>query len=249
MTPTVPAATLIIFRRHAGETQILFVERAATMAFAAGAIVFPGGRVDPGDHMLAANFPEIDGDDAAARIAAIRETVEEAGIAIGLDGAIDPASIAQLRKYLHEGLVFADALAALRIQLRLDLIVPFSRWRPPAPERRIFDTRFYLAEARDEALTATVDETENVRLFWATARQVLDDADAGKITVIFPTRRNLERLAQFADFDAARADTRRFPAQLIVPWTEDRNGVPHLCIPENIGYPICSEAKETALRG
>ena len=46
----IPAATLVLFRDHPGRApDLLFVERAKTMAFAGGAIVFPGGRVDPGD--------------------------------------------------------------------------------------------------------------------------------------------------------------------------------------------------------
>ena len=55
------------------------IERTGPMAFAAGALVFPGGRIDKDDRSSAegiAAFP-----DAAARIAAIRETIEETGIA------------------------------------------------------------------------------------------------------------------------------------------------------------------------
>lgn len=245
----IPAATLIVFRRHAERSEILFVERAGTMTFAAGAIVFPGGRVDPGDRMLAERFPDLDAEDGAARIAAIRETIEEAGIAIGLVGTPDPLAVAQLRVYLNDGLVFADALAALHLELRPDLLVPLTRWRPNFAEHRVFDTRFYLAEAPDDALTATVDQTENARLFWATAQDVIDAADAGRVKIIFPTRRNLDRLAQFADFAEARADAERFAPDLITPWVEDRDGVQYLCIPDNLGYPICAEPLEATKRG
>lgn len=248
MDQAIPAATLIVFRRHAGRSEILFVERAGTMAFAAGAIVFPGGRVDPGDRMLAARFPHLDADDGAARIAAIRETIEEAGTAVGLVGAPDPQTVAKLRVHLNHGLVFADALAALQLELSPDLLVPFSRWCPHAQERRTFDTRFYLAEASDDALTATVDETENVRLFWATAQQLLDDADAGRVKIIFPTRRNLDRLALCAGFAEAKAQAAMFAPDLIRPWIEDRDGVPTLCIPEDRGYPICAEPLSSAQR-
>ncbi|MDB5714126.1 MAG: hydrolase [Sphingomonadales bacterium] len=249
MTTAIPAATLIVYRRRGALSEILFVERAGTMAFAAGAIVFPGGRVDPGDRMLAERFPDIDPDDAAARIAAIRETIEEAGTAVGLAGVPDAATVGKLRAHLNDGLVFADALAALRIELCPELLVPFSRWCPHGRESRTFDTRFYLAEALDDALLATVDETENVRLFWATARQVLDDADAGRVKVIFPTRRNLDRLALFADFAEAQAHAMKFAPDKIVPWIEERNGVPTLCIPEDRGYPVCAEPLDGIRRG
>ena len=82
LPPAIPAATLILMRPSAapgGAPEILMMERAANMAFAAGALVFPGGRIDPDDHITAAALaPELD--DAPARIAAIRETIEESGI-------------------------------------------------------------------------------------------------------------------------------------------------------------------------
>ena len=55
----IPAATLILMRPSAagGPPEILMLERSETMAFAAGALVFPGGRIDPEDHALAARFP------------------------------------------------------------------------------------------------------------------------------------------------------------------------------------------------
>jgi 8-oxo-dGTP pyrophosphatase MutT (NUDIX family) len=249
MSLAIPAATAIVFRRNAAQPELLFVERAQTMAFAPGAIVFPGGRVDPGDRMLAQNFPEFELEDAAARIAAIRETVEEAGLAIGLNGALDAIAVNQLRNHLRAGALFADVIAALRIELRPELLVPFSRWRPHVAETRVFDTRFYLAEAPDEAVVATVDETENVQLFWATALNVIENANTGRIKVIFPTRRNLDRLAQFGTFAEARIDADRFPIELIVPWIDDRDGAPHLCIPDSLGYPVCSELLATVQRG
>ena len=43
----IPAATLIVVREAAaGAPQLLMVERAPGMAFAGGALVFPGGRID-----------------------------------------------------------------------------------------------------------------------------------------------------------------------------------------------------------
>ncbi|MBU6207671.1 MAG: NUDIX domain-containing protein, partial [Alphaproteobacteria bacterium] len=80
----IPAATLILFDdREDADALHLMVERAASMAFAAGALVFPGGRVDDDDRAQAAHYPALDPVDAAARIAAIRETLEETGVAAG----------------------------------------------------------------------------------------------------------------------------------------------------------------------
>ncbi|GAA3263465.1 hypothetical protein GCM10020258_28820 [Sphingomonas yabuuchiae] len=87
MTPDpIPAATLILMREGPDADalpEVLMVERGAALAFLGGAMVFPGGRVDPGDHALVpADAP--DREETAARIAAIRETIEEVGLGIGL---------------------------------------------------------------------------------------------------------------------------------------------------------------------
>ena len=247
LPPAIPAATLVIFRdAPSGPPELLLVERAKAMTFAAGALVFPGGRIDQGDRSLAATLPG-DPDDTAARIAAIRETIEEAGLPIGLTPT--PADLASLRRSLHAGTPFADALAIAGSTLDLDDLTPFARWLPQHPGMRIFDTRFYLARLPAGAPAATVDETENVHLLWATAAQVLADADSGRATIIYPTRRNLERLAQFASFDDAVAQARAFPVRTITPWQEERDGLPHLCIPTDLGYPVTAEPLRNAMRG
>jgi hypothetical protein len=125
----------------------------------------------------------------------------------------------------------------------------FARWRPAHEHMRIFDTRFYLAAWPEGAAEPVVDATENSRLLWASAQQVLADCDAGRATIIFPTRRNLERLAQFDSYAAAIADTRNRQVTTVTPWTEERGGVPHLCIPDDIGYPVTAEILHSAMRG
>ncbi len=248
LPPAIPAATLIIFRSAAdGPPELLMVERAKAMVFAGGAMVFPGGRIDPGDHALA---ELLDGDEeTAARIAAVRETIEEAGLPIGLSTLPSAAALADMRKALHDGVMLAEALAGAGATLDLEQLVPWARWRPAHRNMRIFDTRFYLAELPNDAPRATVDETENVRLVWATARQMLADADAGKLEIIFPTRRNLERLAQFDSFTDTAAHARDTPIKTVTPWSESRDGEEHLCIPDDCGYPVTSEVIARAMRG
>jgi 8-oxo-dGTP pyrophosphatase MutT (NUDIX family) len=250
MSPeAIPAATLVLFREHDGRTEHLFVERAGTMRFAAGAIVFPGGRIDAGDRAMATHVPARDAEDAAGRIAAIRETIEEAGVAIGVTPAPDADLVKLLRRQLNDGMVFSDVLAAAHLHLDLDALTPFARWCPNMHHTRNFDTRFYIARALIDAPMATVDATENVRLFWATAQSVLDDADVGRVQIIFPTRRNLERLALLGDFTSASAQAAEIEARKITPWIEDRDGVSHLCIPADRGYPVTSEVLTSATRG
>lgn len=242
-----PAATLVIFRDRAGlPPEILMVERDKAMAFAGGAMVFPGGRVDPADQALAALIGG-DADDTAARIAAIRETVEEAGVAIGLDPP--PRDLPAFRAALHAGRTLADLLHDEGAALRPDALVPFARWLPNHATSRIFDARFYLARLPEGAEPATVDRTENTRLVWTSAAAMLAEADAGRAAIIFPTRRNLERLATYASFDEACADAAAYPIRAITPWIEARGDVDHLCIPDDLGYPVTAEPLADAMRG
>ena len=70
--PAIPAATVVLLRDDP-DPRVLMLHKTSKIAFG-GMWVFPGGRIDDEDHPL-------DGDlDVAARNAAARETMEEAGI-------------------------------------------------------------------------------------------------------------------------------------------------------------------------
>lgn len=239
-----PAATVVIVRDCVeAAPELLMMERASTMAFAAGALVFPGGAVDDADHDLAARIGGgLDADEAAARIAAIRETIEEAGLGIALCGATDAATILRLRDGLHDGKPLGDLIDRHGVRLDLDALTPFARWHPAPFEqaRRIYDTRFYIACA-PEGQMASVDSTENVRLFWSSAADTLARCAAGEGQVIFPTRRNLERLALGASHADLVAQAGAYPVEKVRPWKEERDGELHLCIPDHLGYPVTSE--------
>lgn len=243
----IPAATLILMRRaeDGGAPELLITERADTMAFAAGALVFPGGRIDPDDHLAALAYPEHG--DSAARIAAVRETIEETGLAPALPPLAGPRT-QDLRDRLRLGTPFSALLESERLSLDLSALTPFARWCPNFRETRRFDTLFYLAEAPTGSPQPSADEAEAVRAFWGSAARVLEELDAGRAHAIFPTRRNLERLARFSSIEEARADAQRFPIEKITPWVEERAGEKWVCIPEHIGYPVTAEPLATARR-
>ena len=239
----IPAATLVLMRARAGQApELLMMERTGTMAFAAGALVFPGGRIDPEDCEAAASLGA-DGEHGAAKIAAIRETIEETGIAVGLSGSTEG-----LRAAMDAGEPFSALLGSRGRSVDLDALTPFARWCPNFRETRRFDTHFYLAEAPADAPEPTVAPHEAVRAFWASAAEIIDEIEAGRAHAIFPTRRNLERLARFGSIDEARADAARFPVRKITPWVEQRGGGAFVCIPDDAGYPVTSEPLETARR-
>ncbi|MEO9600692.1 NUDIX hydrolase [Parasphingorhabdus sp.] len=251
MPKPIPASTLVIFRDQPGSDapNLLMVERSAKMAFAAGAAVFPGGRIDDADFDFAKALGHDDFEEYGGRIAAIRESIEETGIAVAVEGNLGAQRVSEARAALHEGTVLADICGQFDWQLELEKLVPFSRWCPPFAEKRVFDTRFYMISHDDHQAQATVDETENYNLFWGNAQSVLDRAEAGEVKIIFPTKRNLERLAQFGSFDEAVAHAKDYPSTMVSPHIEKRDDGAHLCIPEGIGYPITSEPMQAVQRG
>ena len=87
LPPAIPAATVVLLRDAPGGVESLMLRRNSKLAFAGGAWVFPGGRIDPEDYP--SDSPSIDGSDlaVAARTAAVREAMEEAGL------AVDPAGL------------------------------------------------------------------------------------------------------------------------------------------------------------
>lgn len=247
-----PAATLILFRDDpaGGPPKLLMVERSSKMAFAAGAAVFPGGRVDQADYDFAETIKgDLDVLDVAARIGALRETLEEAGLAVGLTGTLGFERVARARQQLHDGVSFADVCAEFEWMPDLAALTPWARWRPPNIAPRIYDTRFYIADANRVKKDGWVDNTENHSLFWAGAQEVLDRSNREELQVIFPTRRNLERLALFGSFAEAKAHALDFPVELCLTYMEERDGERYLCIPDGLGYPVLSEPASTAMHG
>ena len=241
----IPAATLVVWRDGADGPEILVVERSARMAFAAGAIVFPGGRVDQADRELANLLGRAD---EAPKITAIRETVEETGIVSGIAGTSDPALGLQLQAALHSGRDLATLLREHGLELDLDALTPFARWMPAFKQPRKFDTLFYLTPAPAGEWVPRPQEGECVAAEWTGPADMLDRIAHGEASAIFPTKRNLERLATHHSFSAALADARNHSIETIIPWVEEIDGEPHVRIPEGRGYPIISEPLATAFR-
>ncbi|TRD12034.1 NUDIX domain-containing protein [Erythrobacter insulae] len=250
----IPAATIVIFRTASdgGPPEVLMTVRSRNMAFAGGMAVFPGGRVDPADFKLAETLKNstLSVDEIAHQIAAIRETLEETGLALGLSGDITADSARRARTMIEAEGALAPVLDAFGWDLDLDQIVPFARWFPQNEKlSRVYDTRFYLADLGTGEVDVSIDNSENTRLFWTSAQGAIDAAGRGEIKLIFPTRRNLERLALFANFDEARAHAEAIPVKTIIPQIDDSNDQPMLTIMEDAGYPITAELLSTVKRG
>ncbi|WP_284124903.1 NUDIX hydrolase [Parerythrobacter aestuarii] len=249
----IPAATVVIFRDGSedGPPEILMTVRSKTMVFAGGMAVFPGGRVDDADFELARSVQgELPQDETAHQIAVVRETLEETGLAIGLVGEVTAETAAGARRRLLETEALAPVLEEFGWTLDFDQLTPFARWFPKN-ERipRVYDTRFYLANLGTGAVDIAVDNSENTHLFWTTAKGALDMAETGEIKLIFPTRRNIERLALFGSYGEARQQARDIPVRTITPFMTERDGERWLEIDADLGYPVTGEPLESVARG
>ena len=241
----IPAATLVVVRdRRDGPPELLMVERSEGMSFAAGALVFPGGRIDDADRELGAEI----GSDGAV-VAAIRETIEETAIPVGLRSPPRPEHCLEIQRALVAGEDLPHVMDQAGLDLDPSALTPFARWVPRFHAVRRFDTMFYVAAAPIGDWQPKVIEGECAAAYWLTAQKVLDREARGEARLIFPTRRNLERLAQHSTFAEIRSDALAHPIEPVTPWIEERDGEKFITIPAHLGYPVTQERLDGLWRG
>ncbi|MSP26470.1 MAG: hypothetical protein EXR75_15240 [Myxococcales bacterium] len=194
------------------ELRIFCVRRHAASPFLGGAVVFPGGKLDPADcafasadgvvervHELVSNREHAVG----LAVCACREALEEAGLCQTAP-AIDDATVMLARAALTQGVtlaaLFADRLANHR--LMTSALVPFSRWVTPAAESRRYDARFFLARA-PEGQRGQHDAHETTSGVWATPSEMLAAFERGDVFLAPPTLRCFELLRGITTYEAA----------------------------------------------
>jgi 8-oxo-dGTP pyrophosphatase MutT (NUDIX family) len=242
-SPAIPAATLVVVRESGGPPELLMVERAEGMAFAGGALVFPGGRIDDQDRALAPT------DEAAAAVAAIRETLEETAIPVGISPVPDELLAAELQRELLADQPFGDLLRRHGLALDASALTLFARWVPKFHATRRFDTLFFLARAPGPDWQPRIVPGECSAALWISATDAVERDRSGEARLIFPTRRNLERLALHDSFAAMKADAEAHSIDPISPWVEEVDGENFITIPEGIGYPVTREKLDGLWRG
>jgi 8-oxo-dGTP pyrophosphatase MutT (NUDIX family) len=246
-----PASTILLLRDGiAREIEVFMMVRHYEIDFNSGALVFPGGSVDKGDHDIIAS-PELyaggDGLDRASlsfRIAAIRETFEESGILLarprGSKALVDAkragAIEAAHRTALCEGkTTFPKVLSDNGVLLALDELVPYAHWITPEGLPKRFDTWFFLAAAPPEQVGAH-DGKESTDSIWVSPREALEGGQSGRFKLPFPTTRNLIRLGKQPNVKAALDGSMGKPIVTVMPVVTKHDGVRQLRIPLEAGY-------------
>lgn len=212
-----PAATVLLLREGAEGPEVFMVLRHDAIAFAGGALVFPGGRMDAGDAALAARQGLSDRP-GALRFCALRETFEEAAILLTRETpGVTLEARAALQRRLNAGaLDFAALLDGLALTPAPERLVHFAHWITPPTRPKRFDTHFYLAEAPADQ-EAAHDGGEAVDNVWIRPRRALEEADAGLRKLVVATRLNLMRLARFGSVAEILAHAAATPVVTIEP--------------------------------
>jgi 8-oxo-dGTP pyrophosphatase MutT (NUDIX family) len=211
--PTIPASTVLLLRDGDDGPEVFMVVRHHEIDSFSGALVFPGGKVDPGDGEARQYCVGAEGMEDTAltfRVAAIREAFEECGVLLAYDNGGDflrAERLAELETAWRDRLqgdeaTIGELCAAENLRLAIDHLVHFAHWITPRVVPKIFDTHFFLAAAPADQV-ALHDGEESTDSTWITPAAAVAEAEAGRRTVVFPTRMNLGKLGRSKTVDEA----------------------------------------------
>jgi glyoxylase-like metal-dependent hydrolase (beta-lactamase superfamily II)/8-oxo-dGTP pyrophosphatase MutT (NUDIX family) len=243
-----PAATLVVLRDTPAGPEVLMMRRNESASFGSGAYVFPGGRVDDTDRGPAAYAlsPALSDADASAQlglesdglaywIAAIRETLEEAGLLFAGPGSGAGHDTATHNAVTHNAATHNAATHNAATQdrttrdptaLRNVLHAGAAGFTDLMTTRRVqLDTASlaYLARWITHAgrprrfdtrffiarapsgQTVSHDGHELVEHLWIRPEEALERHRRGQLQLMFPTLRTLESLRSHNSVEAALA--------------------------------------------
>ncbi|OGR51850.1 MAG: hypothetical protein A3J80_01180 [Desulfobacula sp. RIFOXYB2_FULL_45_6] len=192
--PLRQASTVILVREKNDAFEVYLLRRSNKSGFMDGLYVFPGGVVDPEDKGIESWAPYVDLDpDKMERqlggtgisleevlsfsIAAIRETLEEAGVLIastkGKAGAdLDHICAFRLNTDLPKSW-FRTKIMEENWILSLSSLGRWSHWITPVLMKKRFDTRFFIV-FMPQGQTCIPDNTETKHGVWLTPQKALE---------------------------------------------------------------------------
>ena len=219
---------MILTRERADRLQIYLLKRSVKSGFMAGNYVFPGGTLDPEDRDinlfeshsdldLSAIATRLGGDLPAETalafcVAAIRETLEEAGVFlahhnVNLDKKMEQIDSLRLTANLTKGW-FAKLVSGTGWRLTLTALSRWSHWITPKLMKRRFDTRFFLADMPADQYCQP-DSRETVQGLWISPEEGLAGNMDGTIPLSPPTLVTLHELLKYPSLRDLQAESRR----------------------------------------
>ncbi|HLE42682.1 MAG TPA: NUDIX domain-containing protein, partial [Methylomirabilota bacterium] len=177
--PLRQAASVLAGRDGPAGLELLVVERGRESRFLPRYVAFPGGSEEPGDAQLArAWFAD---EAQALRATAVRELVEEAGLALTADGLVDAGD--------------PDSLDPVHsAPPTLDQLPEVARWVAPERIPVRFDARYFAIAAPGE-LEPAPDGAETAHAWWESPRSLLEGWEAGTRKLFWPTYFTMLQLA------------------------------------------------------
>jgi 8-oxo-dGTP pyrophosphatase MutT (NUDIX family) len=180
------AASVILVRRSGEGEQALLIRRHASLAFAGGTWVFPGGKLEPSDASAetqeklglagaalgAAGEPAEHAKVTGLIVAACRETFEETGVVLAhrpnaefCDASSADAMQRSRADISRDPGLFAGLLADHGLVIDPARLIRWSHWITPSIVPKRFDTRFFVA-LMPPGQTVRCDSAEATELLW-----------------------------------------------------------------------------------
>jgi 8-oxo-dGTP pyrophosphatase MutT (NUDIX family) len=207
-----PATTVLLLRPSqtgdaASPLEVFMVVRHHQIDSFSGALVFPGGKL-------------------------ARKRGQRA-----LIGAADLKGIEERwrAKLAKDEASIVDMVEAEDLEIATELMTPYAHWITPTFVPKRFDTWFFLAEAPEDQI-ALHDGSESTDSVWIGPQEAIEEAKAGKRTLVHATTKNLELLAEGKTVAGAIAAARTRKIVTVLPWVEVKDGKKFLHIPEGAGY-------------
>lgn len=183
--PVKPAVSVIVGRDTADGLEVFVQHRVTTMDFAAGVLVYPGGRVDPQDHEMGAAL-ELPSDILDSHVRAWSKTE------LGGEPEFAKALIATAQREVGEEAGATIAATALK---------PWANWITPPGRTRRFDTYFYVARG-EEIGDLRHQTTEATNSEWMNVEHILAEEAAERLKLMRPTLVLLNEVHRFGSIEA-----------------------------------------------
>ena len=249
-----PATTVLLLRPSqpgdaASPLEVFMVVRHHQIDSFSGALVFPGGKLEEADgapslRARCGGADKIDDAELKFRVAGVREAFEECGVLLArkrgqraLIGAADLKGIEERwrAKLAKDEASIVDMVEAEDLEIATELMTPYAHWITPTFVPKRFDTWFFLAEAPEDQI-ALHDGSESTDSVWIGPQEAIEEAKAGKRTLVHATTKNLELLAEGKTVAGAIAAAGARKIVTVQPWVEEKDGKKFLHIPEGAGY-------------
>jgi 8-oxo-dGTP pyrophosphatase MutT (NUDIX family) len=228
LTKPLAAATVILVRQHEAELEVYLLKRHAHSGFMAGNYVFAGGILDSEDWEFTVWKDHIDlgredlkirlGDGLSEEeilaygVAAIRETLEEAGVFLADHVNRSAEDLKRIDNLRAAGDLdkrwFLDLVVSEGWTLTLSALSRWSHWITPELMKRRYDTRFFLA-CMPPGQRCSPDRRELTHGHWVSPQKGLAGNITGQIPLSPPTLVMLQELLKYPTLEDLKKEAHR----------------------------------------